>query len=205
MRELIENGIRWFGQLTGLEGVINQGMPWIIGGLSIIALVACFFGIKIYRVIFSTLLFIGTCILCCLLWKDKYPWLYVAATFSIIGVTLAFIGFRWKKLGAVVVCAVEAFLLAYLVGSPLVVALVFGAIDGVFVFWFPVMGLIVFQTVCGSVLFVTLQENMLWFPNFQIPFFIVTGMLLQWLISRRVEIFDEPYPEWMQSKREGRA
>lgn len=199
MRELIENSIRRFGLLTGLEDAINQGMPWIIGALSIIALAACFFGIKIYRIIFSGLLFIGTCVLCCLLWKDKHPWLYVAATFSIVGVTLAFIGFRWKKLGAVLVCALEGCLLAYLVGNPLVVIILFGMIDGLFVFWFPVIGLIVFQSVCGSFLFVTLQENILWFPNFQIPFFIVTGMLLQWLLSQRREIFDEPYPQWMKS------
>ncbi|SCK02515.1 Uncharacterised protein [uncultured Eubacterium sp.] len=200
MRELIENSIRWFGLLTGLEDAINQGMPWIIGALSIIALAACFFGIKIYRIIFSGLLFIGTCVLCCLLWKDRYPWLYVAATFSIVGVTLAFIGFRWKKLGAVLVCALEGCLLAYLVGNPLVVIILFGMLDGLFVFWFPVIGLIVFQSVCGSFLFVTLQENILWFPNFQVPFLIVMGMLLQWFISQRIEIFDEPYPKWMRRR-----
>lgn len=199
MRELIENSIRWFGLLTGLEDAINQGMPWIIGALSIIALAACFFGIKIYHIIFSGLLFISTCVLCCLLWKDRYPWLYVAATFSIVGVTLAFIGFRWKKLGAVLVCALEGCLLAYLVGNPLVVIILFGMLDGLFVFWFPVIGLIVFQSVCGSFLFVTLQENILWFPNFQVPFLIVMGMLLQWFISQRIEIFDEPYPQWMKS------
>ena len=200
MRELIENSIRWFGLLTGLEDAINQGMPWIIGALSIIALAACFFGIKIYRIIFSGLLFIGTCVLCCLLWKDRYPWLYVAAIFSVVGVTLAFIGFRWKKLGAVLVCALEGCLLAYLVGNPLVVIILFGMIDGLFVFWFPVIGLIVFQSVCGSFLFVTLQENILWFPNFQVPFLIVMGMLLQWFISQRIEIFDEPYPKWMRRR-----
>lgn len=200
MRELIENSIRWFGLLTGLEDAINQGMPWVIGALSIIALAACFFGIKIYRIIFSGLLFIGTCVLCCLLWKDRYPWLYVAATFSIVGVTLAFIGFRWKKLGAVLVCALEGCLLAYLVGNPLVVIILFGMLDGLFVFWFPVIGLIVFQSVCGSFLFVTLQENILWFPNFQVPFLIVMGMLLQWFISQRIEIFDEPYPKWMRRR-----
>lgn len=200
MRELVENSIRWFGLLTGLENVIDQGMPWIIGTLSVVALAACFLGIKIYRVIFSGLLFLGTCIFCCLLWKDSYPWLYVAATFSIVGVSLAFIGFRWKKLGVVLVCALEGCLLAYLAGTPLVVTILFGFLDGLFAFWFPVIGLIVFQTVCGSFLFVTLQEDILWFPNFQIPFLIVSGILTQWLLSEHVKLFDEPYPKWMKSK-----
>ena len=200
MKDLIENSIGWFGQLTGLEHLIVPGMPWIIGGLSIIALASCFLGIKTYRVKFSGLLFLGACILFCLIWKDSQPWRYVAAAFSIVGVTLAFIGFRWKKLGAVAVCAMEGCLLAYLVGSPLGVILLFGLLDGLFAYWFPIVGLIVFQSVCGSLLFVTLQEDILWFPDFQVPLLIAAGVLLQWLISQKVEILDEPYPKWMGRK-----
>ncbi len=92
----------------------------------------CFFGFKMYRIIFSVFSFMGLAILICLLCQNWMGWGAVVATFTILGGILSFASFFWRKIGAVGISALWGFVLGQLfISDPwlaTIVAIVFGAV-----------------------------------------------------------------------------
>lgn len=94
--EIIDNMIRdsilWFGELTNMDDLVTREIESILFGVACIAILSCLLGIKLYRAVFSLILFLLVVITFSLLWKENSNWGYVAAGFSVCGIVLGFLG-----------------------------------------------------------------------------------------------------------------
>lgn len=207
MANAVEETILWFGVLTGIEEVVNSGLPLIMAAVALASLLLCFLGFRIYPAVFSGIVFFLTAAVFCLLWKERYSWLYVSAGFCVVGAVLAFLGFRCKNMGAVLLCGLESAMLAAIMwGNPLIAAAA-GTLGGILTFCFPFAGVVTYQALCGGLLClditcrlfeITLPVSRLW--CLENAALIAAGLAVQIIMNRNQKLFEQTYPKWLRKK-----
>lgn len=188
----MREAVIWFGGLTETADMVNNGIMWILAAIALIALADCFLGIRVYPAVVSGGLFCVTAAVFCLLWKEKQSWLYVAAGFCVVGAVLAFLGFRWKKTGAVLLCGAECAMLILVSGGHVFLAFLGGIAGAVFTYRYTDIGIMLFQSLCGALIFYDLAYlllgkqsayGILWYLG-NIGLF-AAGLCIQLLINKR--------------------
>lgn len=207
MANAVEETILWFGVLTGIEEVVNSGLPLIMAAVALASLLLCFLGFRIYPAVFSGIVFFLTAAVFCLLWKERYSWLYVSAGFCVVGAVLAFLGFRCKNMGAVLLCGLESAMLAAVMWGNPVAAAAAGILGGILTFYVPFAGVVIYQALCGGLLClditfrlfeITLPVSRLW--CLENAALIAAGLAVQIIMNRNQKLFEQTYPKWLRKK-----
>lgn len=100
MEQLVKALFMDFAFETGILGSIKEFANYGSIFLVVLTWLSLFFGIKIYRTVFSILSFIATTLAVCLIMENYATWGAIVTTFSVIGVVTAFIGYKMKIIGA---------------------------------------------------------------------------------------------------------
>ena len=106
MEQLVKALFMDFAFETGILGSIKEFANYGSIFLVVLTWLSLFFGIKIYRTVFSILSFIATTLAVCLIMENYATWGAIVTTFSVIGVVTAFIGYKMKIIGASILSSV---------------------------------------------------------------------------------------------------
>ena len=121
MEQLVKALFMDFAFETGILGSIKEFANYGSIFLVVLTWLSLFFGIKIYRTVFSILSFIATTLAVCLIMENYATWGAIVTTFSVIGVVTAFIGYKMKIIGASILSSVILVLAISLVYSNILV------------------------------------------------------------------------------------
>lgn len=203
---MIQNVLEWYGSICHIQDFIKKYDNRIMIVLLIVSVCILLIGLKIYRYVFSGYLFFGTILISCLLFPDS-KWIYVVAGFSVIGVSLAIIGFHWKIAGLVIYGAVQTAIGIYLLFRNPIVAICTVIVVGIVIFFFPIIATLLVQIVgSGTLLFYLMLEV---FPKAQlkglmgVTLILAVGILgagLQKYMARDQRLLDQSYLERFRSK-----
>lgn len=138
--------IEWIAARAGLLWLVQNHQTQLLAGLLILAVLCWLFGFYCYRAIVAGLTLLGTI-------AASYAWILpvwgaqacVTAS-AVLGIALAFMAFRWCKLGSVALCALIAgsLVLHWVDGYawPTILAASAAAIAaGIGTFFFPLLGI----------------------------------------------------------------
>lgn len=116
----------------------------------IFGLLNCFLGFKLYRIFFSTQVFIATILIIIYLLRNVGDWGAVVTAFSILSPIFAFVAFHWKKLGAFIVSGF--FLCCFLMTFNMQIeyVLIIGVVYAIISVQMPVETLVVGSALLGS-------------------------------------------------------
>lgn len=117
MEQLVKALFMDFAFETGILGSIKEFANYGSIFLVVLTWFSLFFGIKIYRTIFSILSFIGTTLIVCLIMESYATWGAIVTTFSVLGVVTAFIGYKMKIIGASILTSIILVLVISLIYS----------------------------------------------------------------------------------------
>lgn len=121
MEQLVKALFMDFAFETGILGSIKEFANYGSIFLVVLTWLSLFFGIKIYRTVFSILSFIATTLAVCLIMENYATWGAIVTTFSVIGVVTAFIGYKMKIIGASILSSLILVLAIGLVYSNILV------------------------------------------------------------------------------------
>lgn len=121
MEQLVKALFMDFAFETGILGSIKEFANYGSIFLVVLTWLSLFFGIKIYRTVFSILSFIATTLAVCLIMENYATWGAIVTTFSVIGVVTAFIGYKMKIIGASILSSLILVLAISLVYSNILV------------------------------------------------------------------------------------
>lgn len=144
MIQLLTNWFEVFAAETGILGELRYYQelgPLLLG---ILAVLLCFLGVRSFHLVTAGALYIGVILLSCVLLRDRMAWGKLTVFFSITGFILAFMGFQWKRAGAVVTSALAAVVFGGFLGLPAVAMALCGILGGVLAAYRPGV------TVCGA-------------------------------------------------------
>jgi len=176
MTQNLINFFQYFGQVTHIEISPLLDSVYYVGGFIALCIFICFFGFKLYRVIFSIVMLILTILVTVLLLEGITEWLYIATTFSIFSVVIAFISYFSKKVAAFVLVGLIAFGYGLSLNISLVYSILFGLLFGVIAFLLPFISIVLTSTIMGSIEGTILLFN---FLNYQMnPILFIIGILI---------------------------
>ncbi len=203
---MIQNALEWYGSICHIQDFIKKYDNRIMIVLLIVSVCILLIGLKIYRYVFSSYLFFGTILISCLLFPDS-KWIYVVAGFSVIGVSLAIIGFHWKIAGLVMYGAVQTAIGTYLLFRDPIVTVCTIIVVGIVIFFFPIIATLLVQIVgSGTLLFYLMLEV---FPKAQLKGFMgvtlilavaILGAGLQKYMARDQRLLDQSYLERFRNR-----
>lgn len=190
MYQNLINFFQYFGQVTHIEIAPFLDNVYLIGGLIGLCIIISFFGYKLYRVIFSLVMLILTILVTVLLLEGITEWLYIATTFSILSVVIAFLSYFSKKIAAFVLVSLIVFgyVLSFNIG--LIYSILIGLLFGVIAFLLPFISIVLTTTIMGSIEGTVLLLNLtnyLMNPLLFIIGIIIISILFQ-LFTNREEL-----------------
>lgn len=137
MIQLLTDWFELFAAETGILGEIRYYQelgPLLLG---ILAVLLCFLGVRTFHLVTAGALYIGVILLSCMLLRDRMVWGDLTVLFAVVGFILAFMGFQWKRAGAVVTSALTAAAFGCLFGLPPVLAVLCGVLGGILAARYP--------------------------------------------------------------------
>lgn len=134
-----------FDKLT----VYSKYLPVIFITLGVLL---AFLGLKIYKVLFSLIIFMTCALLFNFLLKGFVVWPSIVTAFVIVGSGLGFLGLKFNKLGVVVVSGLLAYLLFDGVFNTFIVSIIITLITLITAYYFPLITVIFITSLSGSVL-----------------------------------------------------
>ena len=211
--------ISWVADLGGLLWLVEPYKEEILSFLVVLALFSCLFGFYLYRgmVAFLTLMCV---VATSFLWIAPTWGAHIAVTVcAVVGVPVAFIAFRLRKLGAVALCsAISGSLLWLFLGSPetftfaLVILIFLGALlAGLVTYFFPLWSIYFFTALWGAVVF-AMERGRLWGagPQVNAMTFVlglvltIGGFVLQFQLFRKQKVFEKIMPKkleyWLEKR-----
>lgn len=143
----------YFSRVTRLDISPVQNFEYINVVILFLVLWVGLFGVKIYRLLFSTITLVIIILVTVILLESRMDWLYVASIFSIFSVIFAFLSFFLKKISAFFFVGLIAFVYLNGINSQLILTIVLSGILGVLAYLFP------FGTVLISTVFLSSIET----------------------------------------------
>ena len=209
--------IEWIAARAHLLWLVQCAQTQLLFGLLMFAVLCCLFGFYCYRAVFAGLTLLSVI-------AASYVWILpvwgaqacVTAS-AVLGVALAFLAFRWYRLGAVMLCAlIGGSLVLYLAGlsaPSILAALAVAAAAGTAAFFFPLLGISGLTALWGAQ--VLAQEG---WRHFQalggagamigVPvttaLLTAAGLALQLTLFRNQRLFSRALPKWLTARLQGR-
>ncbi len=150
MRTIVIAFISYFMDLMNMIPIpFSESTYWSVG-LPLIFLLVGLLGYKLYRVLFSVIVLVGTIVLVVWLFGQSQAWIHVATLFSILSVALAFTVFFLKRLSAffVVALIVLGYALAFNMAWLFSILLAVGV--GVIASFFPLVMIVLMTSLLGA-------------------------------------------------------
>lgn len=200
----LHNALALFAALTERPELLPEDALFcaILLGLGVLL---CLFGCRAYRGFFAVLSYIAVAVLWCVTQKGQLAWGTIVAGFSVTGCVLAFLAFRRKMLGAVLLSALLSGVVAYVFYPDLRVALGVGAVVLLLAYGLPVYSICITTAGFGALLLWE-AAGFLWFgdtiPIYAAVLAALVGAALQLLICSRRSPDIAVYHGWAQKMRE---
>lgn len=191
MLGLINNIFLKFAWETGILGSIREFQNNWVFVLILIGILACFFGYKTYRTFFSLLVFMGIATACSLLMREYTDWGSIVTTFSVIGITLALLAYRWVYLGALVINILITIGLVANVSNSLILGITLSIIVGFITIYFPVISVCALTSIFGGIVITELFN----LTNIGMFLLIIGGVIIQNMTNKNQVAFEKPYPD----------
>lgn len=176
MSQSLINFFVYFGQVTHLEISPFPDNIYYVGGFIGLCIIISFFGYKLYRIIFSLVMLVLTILVTVLLLEDITQWLYIATTFSILSIVIAFVSYFSKKVAALVLVGLIVFGYVQSFNIGLIYSILIGLIFGVIAFLLPFISIVLITTTMGSIEGTILLSNYL--NNQMNPTLFIIGILI---------------------------
>ena len=141
MEQLVKALFMDFAFETGILGSIKEFANYGSIFLVVLTWLSLFFGIKIYRTVFSILSFIATTLAVCLIMENYATWGAIVTTFSVIGVVTACIGYKMKIIGASILSSLILVLAISLVYSNILVLWIIFIVSCLVSFLYPAISI----------------------------------------------------------------
>ena len=152
MEQLVKALFMDFAFETGILGSIKEFANYGSIFLVVLTWLSLFFGIKIYRTVFSILSFIATTLAVCLIMENYATWGAIVTTFSVIGVVTAFIGYKMKIIGASILSSLILVLAISLVYSNILVLWIIFIVSCFAAFLYPAIFISFTSALWGSLM-----------------------------------------------------
>lgn len=204
MEQLLYQLIEWTARANGLLDMVMANQETIVTAITVLALASSLFGFYLYRGVVSVLVFltmtlIGGC------WIGPAWGEQARATFgAVLGIAVAFLAFRWYRLGTVGLCAAIAAGWTWNILGPQgwFFAVLLGIAAGGIAFCFPFWSVCGFTAAWGGVTFAALGGELLPIPQPILTLLgivlIPAGLTLQLILFRRQTLFDHIMPKRME-------
>lgn len=187
-----------FASYTGILGEIRQYQNFGIWILLLLGCTICFLGFKIYRGLFSIIIFMLIALGSSMMLEGRMDWGSVVTLFAVGGIALAVLGYGWKRLGGFIVCAVSGALMAGTFSTSWWVMGLAALILGVLVLVFPVITICFTTAVYGSWLFLDVLYLMIGKDTgygIWVVLLAAAGCLLQLYMNRKQKLFSKVCPD----------
>lgn len=206
MAEIVTYWFRFFAYETGILdelGPYRQYGPWVLLAIGALALVL---GFRVYRGLFSALLFMLVATVTSILLRGRAPdWGDVVTCFSVLGVTAAFMGLFWHRMGGTVLCALLGACMGWAVWPKVWFVIVCALAAFVMTLNFPVFTIDLMTAGAGAWLLWDVAPG-LW-PAAR-PVYILAalaaGFAFQYLTTLRQKLFKKRRPDrmtrWLEEK-----
>lgn len=150
MNVVIVSAINYFILTMNLSSdflVDISTLSYLVSGLLIIMGIL---GYKFHRVLFSLMVLFTTILLIVLLMRDRYAWLYVATSFSILSVLLAFLAYFVRKLSAFFFIGIIAFAFGVLLNLSFPINVFQAFVVGIIAYKYPFQGIVGITSFVGA-------------------------------------------------------
>lgn len=210
MTAVISKWFEIFASETGILGEIRQYQGLGIWVMMLLGFLACFFGFKVYRALFSVSFFLVIALVSSMVLGSRTDWGSVVTFFSVAGITLAVLGYGWHRLGGFLVCAFAGAMMASALSTSVWVILGTAAVLGLLVLVFPVIA-ICFTTALwgGWLLWDTLSMAAVidgWIYGLLLLLLAGAGLVIQLGMNRKQKLFSKVCPDriryWMEKRRQ---
>ncbi len=193
--ELVKELFFLFALETGILGVVKENEDFLAIILLIIGVLACFFGFKIYRAIFSVLVFMAVTLISIFLMAGKTDWGTITTTFAVLGTVLAFFAYRWHWLGGFIICALVAIATGWIHTYSLWFSLMLGILVIASMAYVPVIMICLMTSLWGAIIIYEFLINYLIIDNggFIVSIIIMIGFILQMLSNKEQSLFEKIY------------
>lgn len=205
MSELIKELFLEFVNTTGLSEEVSPFFSY--GGICImiLAIMGCMLGFRTYRMFFSAILFMGTATASFHLMAGTESLRSVATCVAVVGVVLAFFGYRWHRLGGFMICFLIGMGIGWLLYPSLLLAVVCGILAGTLEVFFPVIAISVMTSLWGTCM---LAEGFQLSGALQVAAVLGIAVLSsawQLFLNRKQKLFAKVCPDrvryWMEQRR----
>jgi hypothetical protein len=184
MTQNLINFFQFFGQVTHIEISPFLDSVYYVSGFILLCIIISFFGFKLYRVVFSLVMLVLTILVTVLLLEGITEWLYIATTFSILSVVIAFLSYFSKKIAAFVLVGLIVFGYGLSFNIGLVYSILIGVLFGGIAYLLPFVSVVLSTTILGSIEGVILLFSLM---NYQMnPILFIIGLII---ISIGFQIF----------------
>lgn len=191
MIEFVNSIFTKFAWETGILGSIKQYQDYWFIILILLGILTCFLGFKTYRAFFSLFTFMGIVIVCSHLMRNITDWGTIVTTFSVLGITLAFLSYNWKHLGAIVISILITLGFISMIYLNIVVTIILCVLVSIFTLNFPVISISILTSIFGGIMI----SEVFGLQNFTMMFLIVYGILIQIATNRDQSVFEKEYPD----------
>jgi hypothetical protein len=184
MTQKLINFFQFFGQVTHVEISPFLDSVCYVSGFILLCIIISFFGFRLYRVIFSLVMLVLTILVTVLLLEGMTEWLYIATTFSIFSVVIAFLSYFSKKIAAFVLVGLIVFGYGLSFNIGVVYSILIGVLLGGIAYLLPFVSVVLSTTILGSIEGVVLLFSLM---NYQMnPILFIIGLII---ISISFQIF----------------
>lgn len=203
MVELIIRLFQKFAYEMGILGEIRLYGQFGTICLTVLAVLALLMGLRVYRAVFSLIVFMAIALASSLLLSGKTGWGEIVTCFAVVGTVLAFLAYKWNYLGGAVVCGMIACGLVWTAGGAIWQAVLCTALAVVLAVFFPVISINLITSLWGS----CVLTELLPIPEgiWMVLMIAAFGFAIQMFTSRKQDIFQKKYPaavtHWMEQRK----
>ena len=140
----------YFSHITRLDLSPVQNFEYINVILFLLILWIGFYGVRIYRLLFSVLTLIVTIVVTVLLFESRIEWLYVASIFSIFSVIFAFLSYFLERLSAFFIVGLIVFVYLNTINIQLIFVIIISSVFSVIAYIYPFIMILISTTLLGS-------------------------------------------------------
>ena len=204
MNELMKEIFIKFADITGISDQVGPVLS--IGGILVIVLgmIGCILGFRTYRMFFSALLFVVVAMASFWILEGE-ALRSIATCVAVVGVVLAFFGYRWPKLGGFTICFVIGMCFGWIIHPSLILAIIVGVLAALFELYFPVLAISGMTSLWGASLLVGKLEFDGVIEIVVIMLITIGSTIFQLVINRKQKLFSKVCPDKIRYRMEQRG
>ncbi|MBQ4523914.1 MAG: hypothetical protein IJA10_13330 [Lachnospiraceae bacterium] len=205
MSELMKEFFLEFVNTTGLSEEVSPFLS--LGGICVIILgiIGCVLGFRTYRMFFSAILFMGTATASFYFMTGTESLRSIATCVAVVGVVLAFFGYRWHRLGGFVLCFLVGMCIGWLLYPSILLAVVCGVFAGMAEIFFPVIAISAMTSLWGAWMLADAFKVSGALQIVTISGIAVISVVWQLFLNRKQKLFTKVCPDrvryWMEQRR----